>query len=57
MKFWNEDVHEILNEATSDVDKPDMHDCQQVAEYITGICHHMFSTEEDDLPSASYMSR
>ena len=34
-----------------------MHDCQQVAEYIPGIVHHLFTTEEIDLPSASYMSR
>ena len=57
VKFWNEIAPSILNAATDDVDKPTMYDCQQVAEYIPGICHYMFSTEEIDLPSASYMSR
>ena len=47
----------ILNEATDEIDKPDMHNCQQVAEYIPGICQHLFATEEIDLPSANYMSK
>ena len=57
VRFWNNIAPSILNEATDEVDKPDMHDCQQVTEYVPGICHHLFSTEETDLPQASYMSR
>ena len=57
VRFWNHTAPSILNEATDEIDKPDMHDCQQVTEYVPGICHHLFATEEIELPQASYMSR
>ena len=41
-KFWNEIGPAILDEATEAIDKDDMHDCQQVTEFIPGIMQHLF---------------
>ena len=41
-KFWNDIGPAILVEATEAIDKDDMHDCQQVTEFIPGIMQHLF---------------
>ena len=48
---------QVLNEATDEVDREHIGDCQEVSEYIPEICHYMFETEEKDLPSPNYMNR
>ena len=55
IKFWNEVLPSVLDEATSHVDKHDMHECLSITEYIPEICRHMLSTEESSLSSAYFM--